>query len=251
MAVRLGFAVATAICPDVLLLDEVLAVGDMAFYAKCFRRLSELRLMKSAFILVGHNMHQIARICDRVLVLDHGRVVYSGSTGGGIEHYHCLQAENMDQVPESQTEGRWAHCFSDPQFVGLQGGLLTALHPGEGFAVRWKVLPGLPSGSWHVDLVLRTSADEALVQSSHDVQYHADTHGGGHLTAVLPPLPLSPGNYRLSVGVWALPARELIFWQKGIPVKVSGDNASVGLLAVTPEIRIEPPSLMLPAAEGS
>jgi lipopolysaccharide transport system ATP-binding protein len=251
MAVRLGFAVATAVCPDVLLLDEVLAVGDMAFYAKCFRRLSEIRLMRSAFILVGHNMHQIARICDRVMVLDHGAVVYSGPTEKGIEHYHRIQAEKMDQVPELQTAGTRTQWFSGVCLADQQGNTVTALGPGDGFVVRWKVQPGLPSGKWSVDLVIRDAADEALVQVSQDLEFHEESHGGGHLTAVVPSLPLSPGRYRLSLAVWALPSRELIFWQKGISLPVVGDSSTVGILAVKAEVRMEPGNPVSDAVAGS
>jgi len=86
MTVRLGFAVATALEPDILLLDEVLAVGDAAFRSKCYSRIVGLR-KKAAVILVSHNMEQIARVCDRALVLSRGTTLYRGTANGGIEAY--------------------------------------------------------------------------------------------------------------------------------------------------------------------
>jgi lipopolysaccharide transport system ATP-binding protein len=89
MQVRLGFAVATAMQPDVLLLDEVLAVGDVAFRAKCYERLARIR-DNAAFILVSHDTDQIARVCSKVLVLDLGRERHLGDVEEGINTYHEL-----------------------------------------------------------------------------------------------------------------------------------------------------------------
>lgn len=71
MLVRLGFSLATAIDPDVLLLDEVLAVGDASFRDKCYRRIGEIR-KTAAIIFVSHSMQQVNRLCDTGLLLDHG-----------------------------------------------------------------------------------------------------------------------------------------------------------------------------------
>jgi len=79
MQVRLGFAVATAMNPDILLLDEVLAVGDANFQAKCFQRLGT-NLEQSAVILVSHYPYHIKKLCNRVVLLERGEVVEAGNT---------------------------------------------------------------------------------------------------------------------------------------------------------------------------
>ncbi len=90
MQVRLGFAVATAITPDVLLLDEVLTVGDAAFRVKCFNRMREL-INNTAVIFVSHNMAQLTRIADRMLLLQSGSVVTDDNNlGRVISQYHSL-----------------------------------------------------------------------------------------------------------------------------------------------------------------
>ena len=73
MQVRLGFSIASSICPDVLLLDEVLAVGDLSFRMRCYRRIDELR-EHAAVILVSHDMSAIKRVCDKAILLDKGHV---------------------------------------------------------------------------------------------------------------------------------------------------------------------------------
>lgn len=97
MQVRLGFAVATALQPDVLLLDEVLAVGDTAFRAKCFQRIGKI-LESAGVIFVSHDSNQIIRVCDKVMVLDNSMEVYQGPVQMGLNIYH-----NKSKKAEIQT----------------------------------------------------------------------------------------------------------------------------------------------------
>jgi lipopolysaccharide transport system ATP-binding protein len=88
MKVRLGFAIAAQMEPDILLIDEVLAVGDLGFQAKCFNKINEL-VGKCAIIFVSHSMPQVARIASQVLHLDKGKVHFLGNNvGEGIEGYY-------------------------------------------------------------------------------------------------------------------------------------------------------------------
>ncbi len=87
MRVRLGFAIAAQIEPDIILIDEVLAVGDVGFRVKCVNRIKEL-IPKSAVIFVTHTMPQVSNICTRVIILDNGKAVYNDNdVAGGIDHY--------------------------------------------------------------------------------------------------------------------------------------------------------------------
>jgi ABC-2 type transport system ATP-binding protein len=85
MYVRLAFAIAVHVEPDILLVDEVLAVGDEPFQRKCLERIEAFQRDGCTIIFVSHSADQIRRICDRVVVLAHGTVVFDGDTEGGIE----------------------------------------------------------------------------------------------------------------------------------------------------------------------
>lgn len=88
MAVRLGFAVSSQMEPDILLVDEVLAVGDVGFRTKCLARIGEL-LNTTAFIFVSHSMPQVARVATQVLHLDHGKTrVYTNNFSEGMDSYY-------------------------------------------------------------------------------------------------------------------------------------------------------------------
>lgn len=86
MRVRLGFAIASASKPDLLLLDEILAVGDRQFKVKCFNRIAELQAT-CAVVFVSHNVDEIARICDKVCLIEKSKLIYLGDVSGGIEKY--------------------------------------------------------------------------------------------------------------------------------------------------------------------
>jgi lipopolysaccharide transport system ATP-binding protein len=87
MAARLGFACAIYTEPDILLIDEVLAVGDIKFRAKCYRRLAKLREQGTSFILVSHNPHSILSICDRAMYLSKGNLIATGDTDLVMNRY--------------------------------------------------------------------------------------------------------------------------------------------------------------------
>lgn len=87
MLARLGFAVATMFRPDILLIDEILAVGDAAFQDKCLNRIEEFRSSGTTILLVSHQYHEIAQHCDRALWLDQGRVAAIGKTQEVLDRY--------------------------------------------------------------------------------------------------------------------------------------------------------------------
>ena len=93
MWARLGFAVATDVEPDILLIDEVLSVGDESFQRKSSARMQEFRDRGATIILVSHNMEMIQNMCDRVAWLDHGKLKTLGKTRIVIETYRNSQAK--------------------------------------------------------------------------------------------------------------------------------------------------------------
>jgi len=88
MYVRLGFSVAAHVDPDVLLIDEVLAVGDYMFKDKCVRRINEFRESGKTMVIVSHNKEMIQKLCSRTIFLYKGQVVYQGDTQEALDRYH-------------------------------------------------------------------------------------------------------------------------------------------------------------------
>jgi lipopolysaccharide transport system ATP-binding protein len=87
MFMRLAFAVAAHLEAEIMLVDEVLAVGDAAFQEKCKRKIRDIAQSGRTILFTSHDMDAIARICGAAIVLDRGRIVYQGATGGAIDRY--------------------------------------------------------------------------------------------------------------------------------------------------------------------
>jgi lipopolysaccharide transport system ATP-binding protein len=135
MKVRLGFAIAITLKPDILLIDEVLAVGDPAFRLKCLNTLDHL-LPDTAIIFVSHSMPMVSRICTHILMLDHGKVVcHTDDVAAGIDHYHNTLTHNAPMA-----------IVYDPS-VSL----------GECHVVAKQTLGGVPLVQWASDLVIITT----------------------------------------------------------------------------------------------
>jgi ABC-type multidrug transport system ATPase subunit len=94
MYARLGFSVAAHVDPEVLLIDEVLSVGDLAFQRKCIEAMQNFKAKGTTIIFVSHNLHSVSALCDRCLTLNKGEIIYDGSTGEGIKYYYDTMSSN-------------------------------------------------------------------------------------------------------------------------------------------------------------
>jgi hypothetical protein len=103
MRTRLAFAVATQLDPDVLLLDEVLAVGDLAFQEKCMRRMEAFRRRNKAIIFITHNLYQVEAMCNSAVWLEDGQVVSYGGSTDVVREY--LDTQERRTIAEAKAEG--------------------------------------------------------------------------------------------------------------------------------------------------
>jgi ABC-type polysaccharide/polyol phosphate transport system ATPase subunit len=103
MKTRLAFAVATQLDPDVLLLDEVLAVGDLAFQEKCMRRMEAFRRRNKAIIFITHNLYQVEAMCNSAVWLENGEVVCYGRSTDVVREY--LDTQERRTIAEAKAEG--------------------------------------------------------------------------------------------------------------------------------------------------
>ncbi len=98
MYARLGFAIAVHVNPQVLLVDEVLAVGDYAFQLKCYARMEDLRKKGTSLIFVSHNMEAVRRVCERGLVMYRGQAVFEGTAAEAVVAYSDVIRQNARQA---------------------------------------------------------------------------------------------------------------------------------------------------------
>jgi len=101
MYARLGFSVASHVDPDVLLVDEVLSVGDWSFQNKCMKRMESILNNNGTVVFISHDLPAVSKLCKRCICLQHGRVIASGSTNDVIEYYIRNEDKQNKNSPES------------------------------------------------------------------------------------------------------------------------------------------------------
>ncbi len=95
MYMRLGFSVAIFTNPDILLVDEILAVGDVAFQKKCLKKLDEFRKNNVTIVFVSHDLNNIEEFCERVIYLEHGKIVYDGPVAKGLKKFKAAMKKQV------------------------------------------------------------------------------------------------------------------------------------------------------------
>lgn len=127
MYVRLAFSVAAFLEPEILLVDEVLAVGDAVFQRKCIERMTQLAHNGCALLFVSHNLELIARFCDRAVLLNNGRLTAEGATVEILDRYRdsIIRYDTIGDLTTRRRRGRGLARFTSLEFVDNNG---TPLH---------------------------------------------------------------------------------------------------------------------------
>ena len=136
MYVRLGFAVAAHLEPEILFLDEVLAVGDLSFQRKCIEFTKGLQRRESTILFVSHNMFSIKSMCERVIYLRNGRVEFDGSVEKGIELYERDCRLSVVGWEGAGHPDRWPVFIDRCEVLGAEGKPKTVFELGERMVIR-------------------------------------------------------------------------------------------------------------------
>lgn len=181
MQVRLAFAVAAHLDPDILLIDEVLAVGDAGFQKKCLRSIRDATSSARTAIVVSHNMAVVRSLCTRVLWLDGGRLVQEGPPEEVVQAYLASYA-----APEGQWVAAAAPQGSDAWVSKAtlrrpDGGVVSDLHSGEGFVVDFEIQlrEGMTIGRPWLAVYLYSAGGELLaLMANREAGYELPTVDG-------------------------------------------------------------------------
>jgi lipopolysaccharide transport system ATP-binding protein len=147
MQVRLGFAIAAQANPDLMLVDEVLAVGDNAFQKKCYDRIYELRQKGTSFIVVSHNPYQLERLCDSIALMSAGNILKLTDPKEAIHLYHLERQKNLPKLanpPDVQREGTGQARFSRVFIADHTNMPSTEIETGQKFSVHAECAFGEP-----------------------------------------------------------------------------------------------------------
>ncbi len=112
MFVRLAFALAINVEPEILIVDEALSVGDVFFQAKCYKKIDEIRKKGTTVLMVTHDMGSIIKYCDKVVLLNRGAFVAEGAPGHMVDLYKKILANRLDDVERELTEEKFEKAYT-------------------------------------------------------------------------------------------------------------------------------------------
>jgi lipopolysaccharide transport system ATP-binding protein len=190
MQMRLAFAVAAHLQPNILLVDEVLAVGDAEFQRRCLGKMQDVSREGRTVLLVSHQMGQIRRLCQRVLWLDRGELRHIGPVGETIHRYESAMLDGGDDVGPGHCFGRWS-------IVGSGHALRDGGRP---FTIRVDVQLADPLTRGHYGVGIVDDRDAVVAGWAFEpVSLPAGRHT---LDVTIDSLPIKPGVYRVSFALF-------------------------------------------------
>jgi lipopolysaccharide transport system ATP-binding protein len=220
MYLRLAFAAAIEFEPSILVLDEILAVGDERFQKKCIERITELKRAGTTLIVTSHSPEQIQALCDEVLVLEEGQVVMQGDPERALAAYHELLQQRTEarasgfmdssrpsrlMTDQGHRQGTLEASISAVRLYDRNGEPVEKIASGEGLKIELEYRLADP----HKDLALavgiftetRFKCSEAVV-SSIKTTFGAALSSEGTIVCEIQALPLLDGKYFVNVGLY-------------------------------------------------
>ena len=197
MLVRLGFAITAQLEADVLLIDEVLAVGDEGFQRKCLRRISDRIADGTTLVIVSHSPLALERICGRVLVLESGRVIFDGPTAEGLLEYHRLIGQDEPAIARVQPTGARPGMVTELELHDELGRRRQLFRSGDAVRVLMRLREELPPQPPNLVLAIRDQTGRPVFATQAEVD---PAQAGVWMAFDIPRLALLGGDYDLVVG---------------------------------------------------
>lgn len=201
MKVRLAFAVAAHLDPEILFVDEVLAVGDATFQEKCLRKMGEVAGGGRTVMFVSHNLTAISGLCERSLYLESGELVAAGETQAIIEQY-LRTVRAYDGVPLAERQDRGGNGrmrFTAACLQDAAGKPIAVVRSGQEvrFVLEYLAQAGTRLDDVEVRIKIENAQRQKLVYFSSRLAGAdwTDLPPAGRLVCVVPELPLAPGQY--------------------------------------------------------
>jgi hypothetical protein len=210
MYLRLGFAIAAHLEADTLLLDEVLAVGDLAFQRKCLARIAELKRARKTIVFISHDLASVERLCDRALLLSHGRILREGQPREVVLEYQQssliasappVYSGQLSRTVECTRFSYASTCREDSKSVRTGGGMTLSV---EFFAQR--AVSGVV-----VNVYLYWPSGYLCAHLSTGPEGFTAEQGPGYVEFHCPVVNLVPGLFLVDVAIERTP--EIMDWR--------------------------------------
>jgi ABC-type polysaccharide/polyol phosphate transport system ATPase subunit len=216
MYMRLGFAVAAHVDADVLLLDEIFAVGDEEFQRKCFGRISQFKQRGGTIVFVSHDAASVERLCERAVLLRDGMVDFDGPTHEAILRYRSHLAEDRDPAERGAGLTEWGSGEARIAEVSLQGAdgeERMQFVAGEQLTVRLRVVSDRTVPPPQLQFELREWGGALIAGGSHDTASLGWDGAGEQIFRFdVDELPLAEGRFKLRFGLVSSDGVHLYHW---------------------------------------
>jgi ABC-2 type transport system ATP-binding protein len=243
MYVRLAFAVAVHVDPDVLLVDEVLAVGDEAFQRKCMDRIRSFQHDGRTIILVTHSLDQVAELCDRAVLLEQGQVQVDGHPREALRHLRAdfeatrqeeRERERHDEIAQSATRAT----IAGVTIVDDSGRPLDAIKPGDNATVCIEVDAQEPLSRWILGISIETPLGQIVYGTNTKLLGLSlpTVTGRRQFKFRLPTLWLGEGSYTLQAAIAEGSGVEIHRLSQAATLYVESNGQSVGYIYARPEL---------------
>ncbi|HKC62955.1 MAG TPA: ABC transporter ATP-binding protein [Pyrinomonadaceae bacterium] len=207
MYLRLAFAVAAHLEPEILLLDEVLAVGDTSFQNKCLRKMKEVSRQGRTVLFVSHNMAAIQQMCSRVFLIQSGRLSEEGTAASVLAHYLADASRREDgDFDLSNHPARLPGCSSVIKRLRLyndDGRPTMSFHPDETMIAEIEIKPDVTIREPRVALSIEDSTGQRITTAATYFQqsHLPDITAPSRIRCRFPPIRLGSGEYLLSISI--------------------------------------------------
>ena len=209
MYMRLGFAIASHINADVLLLDEVFAVGDEQFQRKCFGKIFEFKQRGGTIVFVSHDASAVERLCDRAILLRDGEAAFDGPTHDAIVRYRQLLAGDRDPAERGAGLKEWGSGevrIEEVELLGPEGEPRTQFLAGEAMTLRLRMAGEKPPTPLRISFEVRDSTGLLVAGSGHTLE------SVGSVRFDVERLPLADGRFRVRLGLTDESGEQVYHW---------------------------------------
>lgn len=259
MYCRLGFAVAVHADPDILLIDEVLAVGDAAFQTKCLNRMRELKEAGKTIVFVSHALPRVRRLCERSMLLFNGEIVVDGPSSEVIATYASSPeyASNLanraggSATTQAEPEGTGVGLLEDQvtitgvEFLDREGNPTDSCATGDRLTVRigYQAKRKIERPTFEIWFHGMDGAAYAIHSTRWDDYPIASLLGEGHMDAIFDPLALLPGAFDLDVAISDHDSVSKYAWQmRAKRLRVQAGQVADGIVYLPHEWQLKPGS---------
>ncbi len=215
MLARLGFSVAMNVEAEILLIDEVLAVGDLAFQGKCYERMEHIRASEVTILFVSHNIRQIERLCDRTLLIEQGEIVSLGAPADVARQYYEMSQQQILAHASGQDIplpyiGTGEIIVTGVKTFNAAGQETEKINVFEPMTIRVEYVAQREIRAPIITIAVHTIDMIQILNFSTFAPDRVTFLGSGHFDCTIPRLALAPGVYGIKCGI-GLPDDRLCF----------------------------------------